>query len=351
MGRSRHALGDLGSHRSHPRLSLPSTRSCPRRRPCGSPWRCWPSSDGTAGRARRRTLVEAPQRVAQIDRLAFVVVFTVYAGAAVIWLLLGLVPAVAAASPDVRGPAARVGAGRRSDRRHGPAGCRGPPATPPAACRWPSTTPSARSTSRLATFLVVKVRGNRTANLLALGMVGTAVAFNLQSHAALDPDRGPPRRGHGPVARPRRARPGRPRVRVRAAPVPRRRHRPHEGSAPHGAGGLLRSRLVHRHRGPHQRPRPPLRRARAGGRAGGPVASLPRRAEPRAAAALPLAPGRDGALAGWRARGAHRHERAERERRAVHRDDPGLRARRPGRRHVLLLLRSAHRGHAGRSSS
>ena len=37
----------------------------------------------------------------------------------------------------------------------------------------------------LATFLVVKVRGNRTANLLAIGMVGTAVAFNLQSHAAL----------------------------------------------------------------------------------------------------------------------------------------------------------------------
>ena len=32
---------------------------------------------------------------------------------------------------------------------------------------------------------MVKVRGNRTANLLAFGMVGTAVAFNLQSHAAL----------------------------------------------------------------------------------------------------------------------------------------------------------------------
>jgi plastocyanin len=32
---------------------------------------------------------------------------------------------------------------------------------------------------------VIKVRGNRTANLLAIGMVGTAVAFNLQSHAAL----------------------------------------------------------------------------------------------------------------------------------------------------------------------
>ena len=29
------------------------------------------------------------------------------------------------------------------------------------------------------------MRGNRTANLLAIGMVGTAVAFNLQSHAAL----------------------------------------------------------------------------------------------------------------------------------------------------------------------
>ena len=48
----------------------------------------------------------------------------------------------------------------------------------------------------LATFLVVKVKGNRTANLLAIGMVGTAVAFNLQSHAAFHDHRRPPGRLH-----------------------------------------------------------------------------------------------------------------------------------------------------------
>ena len=72
----------------------------------------------------------------------------------------------------------------------------------PCSGTWPSRRPAWRRNSSsgvqvtldyafsalniaLATFLVVKVRGNRTANLLAIGMVGTAVAFNLQSHAAL----------------------------------------------------------------------------------------------------------------------------------------------------------------------
>src|SRR5947207_15464184 len=48
---------------------------------------------------RRRASERSPERVARIDRVAFVGFYIVYAGAAVIWLVLGLVPALAAAFP------------------------------------------------------------------------------------------------------------------------------------------------------------------------------------------------------------------------------------------------------------
>src|SRR6187549_1921530 len=48
---------------------------------------------------RQRARARSPERVAQIDRVAFVGAYAVYAGAAVIWLVLGLVPALAAALP------------------------------------------------------------------------------------------------------------------------------------------------------------------------------------------------------------------------------------------------------------
>ena len=106
-------------------------------------------------------------------------------GSAVIWLVLGLVPALAAAFPSFADQLREWG-----DAGH------------PRSATWPlRAAGAARNSSSgvqvtldyafstlniaLATFLVVKVRGNRTANLLAIGMVGTAVAFNLQSHAAL----------------------------------------------------------------------------------------------------------------------------------------------------------------------
>ena len=138
-----------------------------------------------AWRARHRAVQEQPQRVARIDRVAFVSAYGVYLGVAVAWLVLGLLPALAAAFPafedwlrewgtshdTVLGDFARraAGASRNSSS--------GVQVTLDYAFSLLNLT--------LATFLVVKVRGNRTANLLAIGMVGTAVAFNLQSHSAL----------------------------------------------------------------------------------------------------------------------------------------------------------------------
>lgn len=133
---------------------------------------------------RRRARIDAPQRVAQIDRLAFVAIFTIYAGAAVGWLLLGLVPALAAAIPEFEELLRGWGHG---DGVIADMAQQGAYAARNSSSGVQVTLDYAFSALNiaLATFLVVKVRGNRTANLLALGMVGTAVAFNLQSHAAL----------------------------------------------------------------------------------------------------------------------------------------------------------------------
>lgn len=134
--------------------------------------------------ARRRATDTSPQQVARIDRIAFLCVYALYATAAVTWLVLGLVPALAAAIPSVADQLREWG------RQDGVL-----PDMALQAARAARNSSSGLQVTldylfsvlnlALATFLVFKVRGNRTANLLALGMVGTAVAFNLQSHAAL----------------------------------------------------------------------------------------------------------------------------------------------------------------------
>jgi plastocyanin len=133
---------------------------------------------------RRRVAGGSPEEVARIDRIVCVSAFAAYTTVAVGWLLLGLVPALAAGIPSFAeqlrdwGQGDDVFAGMALD-----------------AARAARNSSSGVQVTldylfsalnvALATFLVVKVRGNLTSNLLALGMVGTAVAFNLQSHAAL----------------------------------------------------------------------------------------------------------------------------------------------------------------------
>jgi plastocyanin len=133
---------------------------------------------------RRRATRRAPQLVERIDRIVFVSAFTAYATAAVTWLLLGLVPALAAAIPSFADLLRDWG---RGDGVLADMALQGARAARNSSS-WVQVTLdylfSALNVA-LAAFLVVKVRGNRTANLLAFGMVGTAVAFNLQSHAAL----------------------------------------------------------------------------------------------------------------------------------------------------------------------
>ena len=133
---------------------------------------------------RRRVAIDDAARVAHIDRWAFVGVFVLYATSAVVWLLLGLIPALAAAIPSFDDELREWGNGD---------GVVADMALEAARAALNSSSGVQVTLDYLfsalnillATFLVVKVRGNRTANLLALGMVGTAVAFNLQSHAAL----------------------------------------------------------------------------------------------------------------------------------------------------------------------
>jgi plastocyanin len=133
---------------------------------------------------RKRAAGRAPQLVVRVDRIVFVTVFTAYASAAVAWLLLGLVPALAAAMPSFADLLREWG---RGDGVVADMALQGARAARNSSSGVQVTLDYLFSALNiaLATFLVVKVRGNRTANLLALGMVGTAVAFNLQSHAAL----------------------------------------------------------------------------------------------------------------------------------------------------------------------
>jgi plastocyanin len=139
---------------------------------------------GLAWTMRQRAAQRSPERVARIDRVAFVGAYAVYAGVAVIWLVLGLVPALAAAFPSVADQLRRWG---ENDNLFGELALHAARAARNSSSGVQVSLDYAFSTLNiaLATFLVVKVRGNRTANLLAIGMVGTAVAFNLQSHAAL----------------------------------------------------------------------------------------------------------------------------------------------------------------------
>lgn len=133
---------------------------------------------------RLRTARRAPRQVARIDRVVFVSMYAVYASAAVGWLLLGLVPALAAAIPSFADQLRDWGRGGGVFADMSLQSAR---AARNASSGVQVTLDYLFSTLNLAlaTFLVVKVRGNRTANLLALGMIGTAVAFNLQSHSAL----------------------------------------------------------------------------------------------------------------------------------------------------------------------
>jgi plastocyanin len=137
-----------------------------------------------AWQIRQRAKQRSPERVARIDRVAFVGAYIVYAGAAVIWLVLGLVPALAAALPAFANQLDDWGTqqtvfGDWAERSAGAA------LNSSSGVQVTLDYAFSALNIALATFLVVKVRGNRTANLLAIGMVGTAVAFNLQSHAAL----------------------------------------------------------------------------------------------------------------------------------------------------------------------
>ncbi|MFL6204926.1 MAG: hypothetical protein ACJ739_06215 [Acidimicrobiales bacterium] len=137
-----------------------------------------------AWQMRQRAKERSPERVARIDRVAFVGAYVVYAGAAVVWLVLGLVPALAAAFPSFADQLDGWGTrqtvfGDWAERSAGAA------LNSSSGVQVTLDYAFSALNIALATFLVVKVRGNRTANLLAIGMVGTAVAFNLQSHAAL----------------------------------------------------------------------------------------------------------------------------------------------------------------------
>ena len=142
------------------------------------------AAGGLAWEMRRRAAERSPERVARIDRVAFVGAYAIYAGAAVIWLVLGLVPALAAAFPRFED---QLRDWEGQDNLFGDMALRAAQASLNASSGVQVTLDYAFSALNLAlaTFLVMKVRGNRTANLLAVGMVGTAVAFNLQSHAAL----------------------------------------------------------------------------------------------------------------------------------------------------------------------
>lgn len=133
---------------------------------------------------RHRAADTSPQQVARIDRIAFLCLYVPYATAAVTWLVLGLVPALAAASPSVADQLREWG---RQDGILSDMALQAARAARNSSSGVQVTLDYLFSVLNLAlaTFLVVKVRGNRTANLLALGMVGTAVAFNLQSHASL----------------------------------------------------------------------------------------------------------------------------------------------------------------------
>ena len=133
---------------------------------------------------RQRAKDRSPERVAQIDRVAFVGAYAIYAGTAVVWLVLGLVPALAAAFPAFADQLREWG---ERNTLFGDMALQAARAARNASSGVQVSLDYAFSILNvaLATFLVVKVRGNRTANLLAIGMVGTAVAFNLQSHAAL----------------------------------------------------------------------------------------------------------------------------------------------------------------------
>jgi plastocyanin len=134
--------------------------------------------------ARRRAAASAPERVARVDRTTYVAAFALYASAAVVWLLIGLVPALASAIPSFERQLRVWG---RADSVFGDMSLQAARASRNASSTVQVVLDYAFSSLNLAlaVFLVVKVRGNRTANLLAIGMVGTAVAFNLQSHSAV----------------------------------------------------------------------------------------------------------------------------------------------------------------------
>src|SRR5262245_1628035 len=55
---------------------------------------------GLAWQLRRRSEARSPERVVQIDRAVFLTAFGVYLATAIAWLVLGLLPALAAAFPS-----------------------------------------------------------------------------------------------------------------------------------------------------------------------------------------------------------------------------------------------------------
>jgi plastocyanin len=138
---------------------------------------------GIAWFVRGRVARRAPAQVARVDRIVFLAAFAGYTAVAACWLVVGLLPSLAAAFPRVNAQFVdwAQGDGVFADMAL-------------------NVTRAARNSSSavqvlfdyafsvlnlaLGIFLIVKVRHNRTAALLGVGMVGTAVAFNLQSHAA-----------------------------------------------------------------------------------------------------------------------------------------------------------------------
>ncbi|MFN2525511.1 MAG: histidine kinase [Actinomycetota bacterium] len=116
--------------------------------------------------------------------LAYILLIAALTGSAVVWLVTGLIPAIAASAPALHDWLHRSGEaegwGAEIARNAGAA-------THQAQSLVHVVLDYLFSIFNIALgLLLVRLRGrDRTARLLALGMIGTAVAFNLQGHDAL----------------------------------------------------------------------------------------------------------------------------------------------------------------------
>ncbi len=141
----------------------------------------------------RRPLTRLPENIAaRVKNAALIAIFTLYTAAALAWLLIGLVPALATAFPPLHDLLHRWGVGEglpAALAEH--SGIR--------AFAWEAAVVShtaERPGNAALQYLwsivnlvlgisLIRMRlGQRDARLLAFGLVGTAAVFNLQAHAA-----------------------------------------------------------------------------------------------------------------------------------------------------------------------